>query len=221
MNSRHVPITDELQKYLLNVGVREDSLLARLRDETLAMRFGHMQVSPEQGQFLAFLVDLLGVKSILEIGVFTGYSSLCMARALPEDGVLLGLDNQKKFTDIAQAYWQEAGVDNKIELKLCDALAEINRLRKKAPNFDMIFLDADKERYPAYYEACLAILKPGGLLVVDNVLWYGNVAKASVTEPITEAIRFVNETIVTDKRVEMVMLPFSDGMTLVKKKLQQ
>lgn len=218
MNSRHVSITDELQNYLLDFGVREDDLLRRLRKETLAMRFGHMQVSPEQGQLLSFLIKLLGVKSILEIGVFTGYSSLCMARALPEDGVLMGLDNQKKFTDIAEAFWLEAGVTNKIELRLCDAMAEIIRLDKKAARFDMIFLDADKERYPDYYEACLALLAPGGLLVVDNVLWYGNVAKETVIEPITNAIRALNKIIVEDERVEMVMLPFSDGMTLVKKK---
>ncbi|MEH6629759.1 MAG: class I SAM-dependent methyltransferase [Halopseudomonas aestusnigri] len=218
MNSRHVSITDELQRYLLGFGVREDDLLRRLRKETLAMRFGHMQVSPEQGQLLSLLVKLLGVTSILEIGVFTGYSSLCMARALPDDGVLMGLDNQKKFTDIAEAFWLEAGVENKIELRLCDALAEIIRLQKKAACFDMIFLDADKERYPEYYEACLALLAPGGLLIVDNVLWYGNVAKETVVEPITEAIRALNKTIVEDNRVEMAMLPFSDGMTLVKKK---
>ncbi len=218
MNSRHVPITDELQDYVLNFGVREGELLARLRDKTLAMRFGHMQVSPEQGQFLAFVVSLLGAKSVLEIGVFTGYSSLCMARALPEDGVLLGLDNQKKFTDIAEAFWLEAGMDHKIELRLCDALAELTRLHKKALNFDIVFLDADKERYPDYYEACLNVLQPGGLLIVDNVLWYGNVAKASVEEPITKAIRALNSIIVMDERVEMVMLPFSDGMTLIKKK---
>ncbi len=218
MNSRHVSITDELQRYLLGFGVREDELLRRLRKETLAMRFGHMQVSPEQGQLLSFLVKLLGVSSILEIGVFTGYSSLCMARALPDDGVLMGLDNQKKFTDIAEAFWLEAGVESKIELRLCDAMAEITRLHKKAACFDLIFLDADKERYPDYYEACLALLAPGGLLVVDNVLWYGNVAKETVSEPITESIRTLNKTIVEDQRVEMVMLPFSDGMTLVKKK---
>jgi caffeoyl-CoA O-methyltransferase len=218
MNSRHVGITDELQEYLYNFGVREDQLLERLRNETLAMRFGHMQVSPEQGQLLAFLIKLLGVTSVLEIGVFTGYSSLCMARALSNDGVLMALDNQKRFTDIAEAYWLEAGVTNKIELRLCDAMAEIIRLDRKAARFDMIFLDADKERYPDYYEACLGLLSSGGLLIVDNVLWYGNVAKASVTEPITKAIRALNKIIVEDERVEMTMLPFSDGMTLVRKK---
>ncbi|KLN62503.1 hypothetical protein WH96_03170 [Kiloniella spongiae] len=218
MNSRHVSITDELQEYLISFGGREDSLLARLRAETLQMRFGHMQVCPEQGQFLFFLVKLLKARSVLEIGVFTGYSSLCMARALPDDGVLLGLDNQKKFTDIAEAFWLEAGVEDKIELRLCDALAEVARLEDKGLEFDLIFLDADKERYPEYYEACLKILKPDGLLVIDNVLWYGNVAKVTVTEPITDAIRRLNEIVVKDERVEMVTLPFSDGMTLVRKK---
>ncbi|MCZ4281512.1 class I SAM-dependent methyltransferase [Kiloniella laminariae] len=217
MKSRHLPISAQLQDYLIEQGVREDDLLRRLRAETLAMRFGHMQVSPEQGQFLAFLIKILRVRTVLEIGVFTGYSSLCMARALDDDGSLLGLDNQKRFTDIAQQYWAEAGQEEKIELRLCDALAELDRLQKKGATFDMIFLDADKERYPSYYDACLEVLNPGGLLVIDNVLWYGHVANATTTEPITCAIQQLNQTIVSDSRVEMVMLPFADGMTLVRK----
>ena len=206
-------------EYVRSTGLRDDALLARLREETRGIRFGHMQVAPEQGQLLGFLVGLLGVRRILEIGVFTGYSSLCMARNLPEDGYMLALDNQPKFTAIAERYWKEAGVSGRIELRHCDAFEEVSRLceDEAVEPFDLIFLDADKGRYPGYYERCLSLLAPRGLLILDNVLWYGNVTEISHQEDTTRAIRKVNEMVHDDPRVEHCLLPFADGMTLVRK----
>lgn len=213
-------LNPDVWNYVRRLGLRDDDVLARLREETRTIRFGHMQVAPEQGQFLTFVVGLLGARRVLEIGVFTGYSSLCMARALPEDGWLLALDNQPKFTAVAERYWQEAGVRDRIDLRHCDAFVELTALSLSAepPEFDVIFVDADKRRYPEYYELCLSLLAPAGLLILDNVLWYGNVAELCHQEETTCAIRKLNEHIHADERVEHCLLPFSDGMTLVRKR---
>lgn len=211
-------LNPDVWNYIRTLGLRDDPVLAALREETRQMRFGHMQVAPEQGQLLKFLVSLLGARKILEVGVFTGYSSLCMARALPKDGRITALDNQPEFTGIAENYWRRADVSDRIQLEHGDALTLIRAMteREDPPSYDLIFIDADKERYPEYYELCLGLLAPGGLLIFDNVLWYGNVVDPSHQEGATLAIRKLNNIIQSDCRVDFVMLPIADGMTLVR-----
>lgn len=190
-----------------------------------------MQISPEEGQFLHLLAKLSGAKRILEIGTFTGYSSLCFASALPEDGVLLCCDISETWTNIARKYWKETGLEWKIRLKLGSALETLQVLldSESFPDWasgfafgpssvDLVFLDADKESYPDYYRLIMKLLKPGGLLIVDNVLWDGSVADSSHQEPSTIAIRKLNETIYKDDSVDLSMIPSADGISLVRKK---
>ncbi|HKO07580.1 MAG TPA: class I SAM-dependent methyltransferase, partial [Alphaproteobacteria bacterium] len=191
MTSRSIHLTDKLYDYLLSVSLRDDKLLRRLRRETERMPMGSMQIAREQGQFMGLLVELMGAKKALEVGTFTGYSSLCVARALPADGRLVCCDVSEAFTRIARKYWQEAGVASKVTLELGPALQTLDRLIAggAAGSFDFAFIDADKSNYRNYYERCLELVRPGGLIAVDNVLWSGKVADARKKDADTKAIR--------------------------------
>src|SRR5690348_6950371 len=175
MSNRTITLSDDLYGYLLDTSLREAPLLKRLRDETAAHPQARMQISPEQGQFMQLLVRLMDARRCIEVGVFTGYSSLAVALALPEDGRLLACDVSEAFTAVARRYWKEAGVERKIELRLAPALdtLELRLKAGEAGRYDFAFIDADKSNYPAYYERVLQLLRPGGLLLVDNVLWSG------------------------------------------------
>jgi len=220
MSSKTLFLTEDLYNYMRSVSMREPEILARLRDETAHDPMHMMQISPEQGQFLSLLVPLAGVSKALEIGVYTGYSSLCVAMALPEHGTLTVCDISEKWTQVAKRYWDEAGVSSKIRLYLAPAIKTLDKLivEGEAGTFDFIFIDGDKENYEAYYERCLQLLRPGGLVAVDNVFWDGSVAAAETGDSDTRAIRKLNQRIHKDPRVRLSMLPIGDGLTLALKK---
>jgi predicted O-methyltransferase YrrM len=194
--------------------------MRRLREETAKLREGGMQVSPEQGQFMSFLVEALGVRRALEVGVFTGYSSLAVATALPRDGRLFACDLNEQWTGIARRYWREAGVDDRIELRLGNAVETLAQLSREGMDgsFDFAFVDADKESYVDYYERCLLLLRRGGIVAFDNVLWDGRVAKSDDNSASTTAIRKLNDHLTRDERVTLTMLPIGDGLTLARKR---
>jgi predicted O-methyltransferase YrrM len=220
MSNRTLTLSPSLYEYLCKVSLREPKLLTRLRHETAQDSGGVMQISPEQGQFMSLLVELIQARNILEIGTYTGYSSLCMALALPEDGRIVCCDISKAWTNIARRYWLEAGVEDKIRLHLAPALETLRKFLQQgeAETFDMAFIDADKENYPLYYELCLQLLRPGGLLLADNTLWSGRVNDASDRSVDTESIRRFNILLHEDDRISLSMLPLGDGLTLALKK---
>ena len=220
MSNRTLPLNDELYEYLLSSSLRESDLLRRLRQETAQNPYARMQISPEQGQFLAFLVKLIQASKTIEIGVFTGYSSLCVALALPEDGRIVACDISEEYTSMAQRYWREAGIEKKIELHLAPALKTLDRLfeQGQGSSFDLVFIDADKENYIPYYECSLRLVRAGGLIVVDNVLWGGSVIDEQKQDAETKAIREFNKHVSQDPRVELSMLPLADGVTLALRK---
>ena len=220
MSSRNGFIETHIYDYILANSLRDRDELKRLRQETQAMPMGGMQVSPDQGQFMGLLVELIGAKRIVEVGTFTGYSSIAMALALPADGRLIACDVSDEFTSIAQRYWQEAGVADKIELRLGPAVATLDEMLAagEAGCFDMAFIDADKENYDAYYERCLQLLRPGGLILIDNVLWGGRPADANEQDESTTAIRALNAKIHADERVTASLLSIGDGLTLARKR---
>jgi len=220
LSARTLNVTGRLYDYLLAASLRDDRLLRRLRAETQRLPMGMMQISPEQGQFMALLVELLGVKTALEIGTFTGYSSLSVARALPEDGRLLCCDVSEEYTRIARKYWLEAGVAHKITLELGPALATLDRLiaEGRAESFDFAFIDADKGNYRNYYERCMTLVRPGGLIAIDNVLWSGRVADPKRQDADTKTIRAFNARLKRDARVSLSMLPLGDGVSLALKR---
>ena len=219
MSSRNGFIETHIYDYILANSLRDRDELKRLRQETQAMPMGGMQVSPDQGQFMGLLVELIDAKRIVEVGTFTGYSSIAMALALPADGRLIACDVSDEFTRIAQRYWQEAGVADKIELRLGPAVATLNEILAagEAGCFDMAFIDADKENYDAYYERCLQLLRPGGLILIDNVLWGGRPADVNEQDESTVAIRALNAKIHADERVTASLLSIGDGLTLARK----
>jgi len=202
------------------VTLREPELLRKLRQETASYPNSSCQISAEQGQFMALLMHLIGARRTIEVGVYTGYSALCVAMALPEDGRIIACDINQEWTSVGRRYWQEAGVDHKIDLRLGPALATLDRLIAEGQQgrFDFVFIDADKTNYANYYERALVLLRRGGLIGVDNVLWYGRVLDASFDDPDTRAIRAFNEQIKDDDRVWLSMLPLRDGLTLACKK---
>ncbi len=213
-------LDDRLYDYLLDVSLREPELFGRLREETGRMPMARMQISPEQGQFLALLVELLNARRVLEIGTFTGYSALWLSSALPGSGTLICCDISEEWTDVAQRYWQEAGVAGRIDLRLAPALETLEGLTEtgESGKFDLAFIDADKESYVEYYERCLVLLRPGGLIAVDNTLWSGSVADPSDQDTDTRAIRRFNEHVHQDQRVTVSLLPVGDGLTLACKR---
>lgn len=220
MSTRSINLDNRLYDYYREMAFRDDPLLSALREQTAALPEANMQISPEQGAFMAMLVTLTGARRIVEVGTFTGYSSVCMARALPDDGRLIAMDASEEWTAVAREYWRRAGVDQRIELRLGDARALLSELLEQGgeATIDMMFVDADKESYPEYFELGLSALKPGGLLLFDNVLWNGYVADDSHREATTTAIRELNRKVKQDPRVEMCMLPIGDGLTMVRKR---
>ncbi len=211
---------ERLYEYLLSVSLKEPDVLTRLREEIARDRMAILQIPPDQGQFMALLVKLMGAKRILEIGTYMGFSALSMALALPEDGYLLACDINREWTDVARRYWEEAGVADKIELRIAPALETMDDLlaEDQVRLFDMIFIDADKTNYCAYYETGLSLLRSGGLVILDNVLWSGKVADAREQEPDTVALRAINRMIYQDERVDASIIPIGDGMTIARKR---
>jgi predicted O-methyltransferase YrrM len=220
MSTRSISLTDSLYEYLLSVSLRETALQLRLREETAANPMSRMQISPEQGQFMALLARLIGARRCIEIGVFTGYSSLAVALALPADGSIVACDVSEEWTAVARRYWAEAGVANKIELRLAPALETLDSLLAAGDggSFDLAFIDADKTNYMGYYQRVLELLRPGGLVVVDNTLWSGRVADAGVADADTVALRQFNECLHRDDRVDLSLLPVGDGLTLARRR---
>lgn len=220
MSTRSLGLEPRLYDYLLAVSVREPSILAELRAETAQLPSAGMQISPEQGQFMRLLVELIGARRTLEIGVFTGYSSTCVAMALPDDGKLVACDVNDEYTSIARRYWRRAGVDGRIQLELRPALETLDRLLAtgQAGAFDFAFIDADKENYAAYYERCVQLLRRGGLMAIDNVLWDGSVANPDDQRSSTQAIRALNERLRVDERVSVSLVPIGDGLFLARRR---
>jgi len=219
MSDRTINLDKRLYQYLVDHSVREHPVLRELREATAGMRHAGMQISPEQGQFMALLVQLLGARRTIEIGVFTGYSALSVALALPAHGRIIACDVSEEWTSIARKYWDKAGVSAKIDLRLAPALETLDQLVASggAGGYDFAFIDADKGNYLAYYERCLALMRRGGLIAIDNTLWSGKVADASDTESDTQAIRAFNDALHADKRVALSLLPVGDGLTLALK----
>lgn len=212
-------ITPALYDYLFSVSLREPDVLRRLREETSKMPEAEMLIPPEQGQFLNLLVQLIGARKTLELGVFTGYSALWTALGLGRDGLLIGCDLNKQWAAIARRYWQEAGVDSRIELRLGPAVETLNRLlqESQAETFDFAFIDADKANYNQYYELVLELVRPGGLIVLDNMLRSGEVLDPNSTEAGTVAVKALNEKLGKDRRIVLSMLPIADGVSLAMK----
>lgn len=209
-----------LYEYLQSVSLREPEILAQLRQETAQHPSSRMQITPEQGQFMALLVELMGAKKTLDIGVFTGYSSLVVALALPPDGKVVACDLSEEYTAIARRYWQQAGVAHKVELHIAPALDTLDRLiaAGEAGTFDFAFIDADKNNYGNYYERSLQLLRPGGLIAIDNVLQSGRVAAPQEQDKITNSIRAFNQKLHQDPRITMSLVPIADGLTLALKR---
>lgn len=220
MSNRTIELSDRLYDYLLEVSLREPPLLAELRAETTKLPLGIMQIAPEQGQFMAMLAELIGARRAIEIGTFTGYSALCVAQAMPADGRLIACDISEEFTAIARRYWAKAGVSGKIDLRLAPALETLRGLLAggEAGRFDFAFIDADKKEYEDYFEAVLKLLRPGGLVTIDNVLWDGAVADPTKTDEDTMAIRKLNEKLRSDSRISLSLVPIGDGLTLARKR---
>jgi len=219
LSNRTLSIDDRVYDYLLSVSLKESDLLKQLRAETAGIEFSEMQIAPEQGQFMALLVKLIAARRALEIGTFTGYSSISIASALPQGGELVCCDDSDEWTLMAKKYWQQAGLEDRIDFRLGDAARTLQALvdEGQAGTFDFIFIDADKQNYPLYYELSLNLLRTGGLMAVDNTLWSGDVADPENMEPGTRAIRRFNEMLKQDERVEISLVPIGDGLTLVHK----
>lgn len=220
MSARMLKFSDELSDYLRSIGVREPDVLVALRKETARLPAGMMQISPEQGALMGNLIRILGARKALEIGTFTGYSSISVALALPEGGKLIACDVSKEWTDIARQYWDKAGVTDKIALNLGPAVETLDKLIAAGEHgsFDFVFIDADKSNYDIYYERALVLVRKGGVIAVDNVLWSGSVINESRQDEDTIAIRALNRKIRDDDRVDLSMLPIGDGLTIAVKR---
>lgn len=220
MSKHTLGLENHLYEYLLSVSIREPEVLTKLRQETANHPRNIMQISPDQGQFMALLVQLMGAKKALEIGVFTGYSSLVVALALPPEGKMVACDVSEEYTSIASRYWEQAGVRDKIDLRIAPAIETLDKLiiEGEADTFDFAFIDANKSSYDDYYERALKLVRPGGLIAIDNVLWFGQVADSNIQDNRTKKIRALNEKIHQDDRVTISMVPIADGLTLARKK---
>lgn len=218
--SRYFPIDERGYKYLLSTSIREPEIARRLREETQQLDNAQMQIGPDQGQFMQLLVQVLRAKKTLEVGVFTGYSALWVALGLPDDGQIIACDISEEHTAVARRYWKQAGVDQKIDLRLGPALKTLDGLVKagQAGTFDFAFIDADKTNYEHYYERALQLLRTGGLIAIDNTIWSGKVADPKAQDADTVAIRKLNEKLHLDERVSLSMLTVGDGLTLALKK---
>ena len=219
MSTRTLGLEENIREYLLSVSLREAEILTLLRQETSLHPRGIMQISPEQGQFMALLVKLMGAKKTLEVGVFTGYSTLAVALALPANGRIIACDTSEEYTSIACRYWHRAGVSDKIDLHIGPAVETLDKLLAagERETFDFAFIDADKSNYDNYYERALQLVRPGGLITVDNLLWSGKVADPTIKDNRTSKIRALNQKLHLDERVTLSMLPIGDGLTLALK----
>ena len=220
MSSQHIQINDALVGYIRSMTHAEPDYMVRLREETLRDPLARMQITPEQGALLSVLTQLGRFKKTIEVGVFTGYSSLAVARALPENGKIIACDINEQWTSIARRYWKEAGLDHKIDLHLAPATDTLDAMlaNGEAGTYDFAFIDADKPNYGNYYDRIFELLQPGGLIAVDNVLWYGRVIDPAVNDEETVALRAFNEKLSKDDRIWITMLAIGDGLTLAVKK---
>ena len=216
MSNRTLGLSDAVYAYLLEASLREPPLLKALREETAKMPEANMQISPEQGQFMALLARLMDARRCIEVGVFTGYSSLALALALPESGRIIACDVSDEWTRVARRYWREAGVAHKIDLRIAPAIDTLRNLRANGGDgsYDFAFVDADKTSYGDYYEALLKLLRPGGLIAIDNTLWAGKVADPDAQDEDTVAIREFNAKLLADERIDLSLVPIADGVTL-------
>jgi caffeoyl-CoA O-methyltransferase len=219
MTNRTLSLDDTLYRYVIDHSLREHPVQAALREATRTHPHAGMQISPEQGQLMAMLVKLLGARRTIEVGVFTGYSALSVALALPADGIVLACDVNEAYTRIGRPYWEEAGVAHKIDLHLAPALQTLDaRLAAgEAGRYDFAFIDADKSSYDGYYERCLQLVRTGGLIAIDNTLWDGAVARPA-RDPDTQALQALNDKLHGDERIDLSLLPISDGLTLARKR---
>ena len=216
MSTATIMLDEKLREYLLNVSVKESEILRELREETAQMEYSAMQISPEQGAFMSFLVELIQAKRTLEIGVFTGYSALVVAMALSEDGIVTACDVSEEWANVGMKYWKKAQVEDKIDLRIAPALKTLDQLLSegKQGTYDFAFIDADKIEYQGYFDKSLELLRIGGLIAIDNVLWGGSVIDDSIQDSSTKAIREFNENLSSDSRVSISMVPIGDGLTL-------
>lgn len=219
MSNQTLGLSPQLYNYFQSISLREPEVLTQLRQETAHQPLSNMQIAPEQGQFMAFLIKLIGAKKTLELGVFTGYSSLVVALALPENGEIIACDVDEEYTQIARTYWEKAGVSHKIKLHLAPAVLTLENLLAKGEenSFDFAFIDADKSNYDTYYEQALKLVRVGGVIAIDNVLWDGKVADSQVQDNRTQAIRRLNEKLHQDTRILLSVVPIADGLTLAMK----
>ena len=220
MSLKTLGLPDDVHEYLLQVGVREPPVLLRLREETAALPEANLQIAAEQGAFMALLAELMGARRCLELGTFTGYSALAVALALPADGLMISCDINPEWTNVARRYWTEAGVADRIELRLGPALDTLDGLLADgaADSFDFAFVDAAKTEYPAYYDRLVRLVRPGGVILFDNVFWGGEVANPEVDDPDVRAIRDLNDRLAADERVSIAMVPIADGLTLARRR---
>jgi predicted O-methyltransferase YrrM len=220
MSNIHTPVSEELWDYIRRVSLREPDVLRRIREATATHPNVSCQIAAEQGQFMALLIHLIGAKRTLEVGVFTGYSSTAVALALPDDGRIIACDVNAEWTATARRFWREAGVEHKIDLRLGPAIGTLDRLlaEGQAGTFDFAFIDADKTNYDGYYERALQLVRAGGLIAIDNVLWHGSVIDPEANHPDTLAIRALNEKLHGDDRVWLSLVPIGDGLTLACKR---
>ena len=219
MAGKSLALSESLYNYILSSSLREPAILKSLREATAQLPMSRMQIAPEQGQFMALLVKLIGAKKTLEVGVFTGYSALVTALALPDDGKIIACDKDEQYTNIARLYWERANVSQKIDLRIAPAQLTLEQLIADGQEntFDFAFIDADKRSYSIYYEQVLKLIRPGGLMAIDNVLWSGRVADPNNTDKRTIAIREFNQQLHQDERVNISLVPISDGLTLAMK----
>lgn len=220
MSGKSIGLPDDIHDYLVHTGGREPDVLRRLREHTASIPQHNMQIAPEQGAFMALLAELTGARRCLELGTFTGYSSLAVALALPADGSILCCDVSEEWTQVARRFWAEAGVADRIELRLAPALETLDALLAdgERDSFDLAFVDADKVNYPAYHDRLMRLVRPGGVMLWDNVLWGGRVVEAAVDDEDTRAIRQINQILHDDERVSIAMLPIADGLTVARKR---
>ena len=220
MTKQTTGLEKTLAEYIQSISLREPDILRQLREETAKLSMAQMQISPEQGQLMALLVQLMGAKKTLEIGVFTGYSALAVALALPNDGKMIACDISEEYTAIAKDFWTRAGVSEKIDVRIAPALETLETLitEGEAGSFDLAFIDADKRNYENYYARALTLLRPGGLILLDNVLWSGKVTDPTITDKQTQAIREFNQKLHQDSRISLSLIAIADGLTLALKR---